>query len=230
MEPKPRCLGSIFVSIYRVTKGRDCNRSTQVFGKLATLSLPSPRLEPRIQRGDLRPQPRLPHHWLFVQSISEHAIGSPLAPSCERRNLEPRAPARCLPRPRVGLESAGLNLAELPPEVVSDVIGFYKFMGHLEKVFDGYQRATETIAAIEDRSSLIGREAITNKRNAVDQFKKSIEEAIRWCDTAMERLGTIADDPDWRQWVEDREAMIEHDPSLERTPAPTLRPPPRPGG
>ena len=23
MEPKPRCLGSIFVSIYRVTKGRD---------------------------------------------------------------------------------------------------------------------------------------------------------------------------------------------------------------
>ena len=39
MEPKPRCLGSIFVSIYRVTKGRDCNRSTQVFGKLATLSL-----------------------------------------------------------------------------------------------------------------------------------------------------------------------------------------------
>ena len=39
MEPKPRCLGSIFVSIYRVSKGRDCNRSTQVFGKLATLSL-----------------------------------------------------------------------------------------------------------------------------------------------------------------------------------------------
>jgi len=39
MEPKPRCLGSIFVSIYRVTKGRDCNRSTQVFGKLAALSL-----------------------------------------------------------------------------------------------------------------------------------------------------------------------------------------------
>jgi len=39
MEPKPRCLGSIFVSIYRVTKGRDCNRSTQVFGKVATLSL-----------------------------------------------------------------------------------------------------------------------------------------------------------------------------------------------
>jgi hypothetical protein len=39
MEPKPRCLGSIFVSIYHVTKGRDCNRFIQVFGKLATLSL-----------------------------------------------------------------------------------------------------------------------------------------------------------------------------------------------
>src|SRR5205823_353440 len=112
---------------------------------------------------------------------------------------------------------------------VSDVIGGYRFLRHLEKVFEGYKRATDAIAGMEDRQTLIAQEAIANKRNAVNQFKKSLDEAIRWCDTDMEELETIADDPDWKRLVEDREGMIAHDPSIERTSPPSLRPPSKPG-
>ena len=42
---------------------------------------------------------------------------------------------------------------------------------------------------------------------------------------AMEELGAIAEDPDWQRWVEDREAMVAHDSTLQRTEPPTLRPP-----
>lgn len=130
---------------------------------------------------------------------------------------------------RIGLESAGLQLSELPPEVVSDVIGFYKFLDHLDRIFDSYQRVTDALAGMEDRTLVIAQEAIATKRGAVDQFKNSLDEAIRWADTAMEELGTIAEDPDWRRWVEDRTAMITHDPTLQRTSPPSLRPPDAPG-
>jgi hypothetical protein len=131
---------------------------------------------------------------------------------------------------QVAIESAGLNLSELPPEVLSDIIGFYQCLRHMERVFQGYERATEAIAGMEDRDTLAARETITNKRNAVDQFKGSLDEALRWCDTAMEELGTIADDPDWKHWVEDREAMIAHDPTLQRAEPPSLKPRRQEGG
>jgi hypothetical protein len=125
---------------------------------------------------------------------------------------------------RVGLQSAGLELGELPPEVVSDVIGFYKFIDHLDRVFGSYERSTDALATMENRTSVLAQEAIANKRSAVELFSKELDEAIRWCDTAMEQLGTIADDPDWRHWQEDREAMLAHDPNLKRTEAPSLKP------
>jgi hypothetical protein len=93
---------------------------------------------------------------------------------------------------RIGLESVGLQLSELPPEVVSDIIGFYKYLDHLERIFASYQHATEVLEGLENRESLIAREAIANKRGAVQQFKESLEEAIRWCDTAMEELGSYS--------------------------------------
>ena len=58
MEPEPRCLGSIFVSIYRVTKGRDCNRSTQVF-ELFT--------DPIERRKGLEQKNRNPGFWTKIQ-------------------------------------------------------------------------------------------------------------------------------------------------------------------
>jgi hypothetical protein len=130
---------------------------------------------------------------------------------------------------RIGLESVGLHLGELPPEVVSDIIGFYKFLDHLDRIFASYQHSTVVLEGLENRDSLIAREAVASKRGAVEQFKESLEEAIRWCDTAMEELGTMAEDPDWKRWIEDREAIISHDPAVRRTSAPSLRPPRPPG-
>jgi hypothetical protein len=81
----------------------------------------------------------------------------------------------------------------------------------LERIFASYQHTTEVLEGLENGDALIGREAITSKRNAVEQFKE--------CDTAMEELGTMSEDPDWKKWVEDREAIISHDPSVRRTSA-----------
>jgi hypothetical protein len=84
MEPKPRCLGSIFVSIYRVTKGRDGNRSTQVFGKLATLSL---QIALPQSRHNLSSYPQIKKRVQFPAAFAEGSV------------VRPRIENSCGPKP-----------------------------------------------------------------------------------------------------------------------------------
>jgi hypothetical protein len=59
-------------------------------------------------------------------------------------------------------------------------------MDHLDRVYGSYERAGEALATMGDRTTVLAREAIANKRSAVVLFASELGEAIRWCDTAME--------------------------------------------
>lgn len=95
---------------------------------------------------------------------------------------------------KVGLQSVGLALSELPSGVARDVIAAYTWLDHLTEIFAYYQAAAAEHRSLPEGGHGRALELLTKMRSAGDRFRAGIGPAVDWCEKAMDGLRATARD------------------------------------